>query len=291
MSAAEQLPVEDDVQEQEHPHLELVAGRGKLAALRDELRPYLPTRSALAGPLAGVGAGSAALFGKGWQWLWEDGAREAGIRAGGVGLGAYVGVHTVAVVTGPFVGYALPAAVVAWVVAAKHHAPPEAKTTMGKPAPTDRTPDAGDDEPVLAEEFEPEEQPAIEAGEVAGLIREVAARHDHQGAHLEDLLAEPLFEGWEKGDLKAALTESWGMPVESFKLIFKGPQGRAQRVRDGVRLRHLPQPPAEGAGEGPARGLSVVPSGPSAVGLSKAPAEASVDPSPAAPEGPPQEAG
>ncbi len=293
MSAAEQLPVEEDVQEQEHPHLELVAEPGRIAALRDELRPYLPTRTALAVPLAGVGAGSAVLLGKGWKWVWEDGLQEAGIRAGGVALGAYAGVHTIVAVTGPFVGYAIPAAVVGWVVAAKKHAPAEAKARMpaGESAPADRTRDAGDDEPVLADEFEHEELPGIEAGEVADLIREVATRHEHQGAHLEDLLAEPLFEGWEKGELKTALTESWGLPVESFKLIFKTPQGRAQRVRDGVRLRHLPQPPAEGVGEGPARGLSVVPSQPPVVGLSKVPAEGSAGPSPAASTGPPQEAG
>lgn len=245
MSAAEQLPVEDDAQGQEHLHHELVEEPSRFAAMRGELRPYLPTRTALAGPLAGVGAGSMVLLGKGWKWVWEDGLQEAGIRAGGVALGGYAGVHTIVTVTGPYVGYAIPAAVVAWVVAAKKHAPTDTKATtaVGKSAAADRAPDAGNDELVLADEFD-EELPGIEAGEVADLIREVAARHDHQGAHLTDLLAEPLFEGWEQGELKTALTESWGLPVESFKLIFKTPGGRAQRVRDGVRLRHLPQHPA-----------------------------------------------
>jgi hypothetical protein len=296
MSAAEQLPVEDDDQEhEEHPHLELVEEPGKLAALCAELRPYLPTRSALAGPLAGVGAGSAVLLGKGWKWLWEDGPREAGIRAGGVALGTYAGAHAVSVAAGPYVGYSIPAAVVAWVVAAKHYAPADAKAAakpVGKSAPADRcSADGAADEPVPAPESGPEELPAIEAGEVVALIRAVAARHEHQGAHLEDLLAEPLFEGWEKADLKAALLDEWDLPVESFKLIYKTPQGRTQRVRDGVRLRHLPQPPAEGAGEGPARGLSVVPSEPPAVVLFKAPVEAAASPSPPASEGPPQSAG
>lgn len=309
MSAAEPLPAEEPAVEVEVPHLGLVEDEepesergGRVAAMASELRPYLPTRANLRGPLGGVGVGSRVLFGRGWAWLWAEGVQEAGIRAGGVALGAYAGIHTVAVLSGPYAPYIGPAAVVGWCVAARCHAPKTARTAPAGAAlvePAAGIEDQDDGEPeVDGDAVEP-----IGADDVAALIRAVAARHGHQGAHLEDLLAEPLLQGWEKGELKAALADDWSLPVESFKLMFPTGGGRAQRVRDGVRLKHLPPAPAEGVGEGPARGLSVVPSQPPVEPLAGAPAgtppgapaEApvgvAVGPSPTGPGAPSQGAG
>ncbi|WP_432091038.1 hypothetical protein [Streptomyces sp. NRRL F-5630] len=197
-----------------------------------DLRPYLPTPGRLAPLAAEVGAGSLALARRGFGWLLADGWREAGPRAGGIALGGYVAAHTVLAVTGPWTPYLGPGAVACWCIAAWRAAPPREAAVEEKPSA----------------ESEPDD--ALTRHEVAALIRAVAARHEHRGAHLDDLLAEPLFEGWEKAELKAALIEDWGLPVESFKLIFAG----RQRVRDGVRLTALPEPPVEGPPEAPPGG-------------------------------------
>ncbi|MGK5500511.1 hypothetical protein [Streptomyces sp. URMC 125] len=258
MSAAEHARTDDagDVGEEaaEHPHLKLVAEPGKVASFLADLRPYLPTRANLAAPLAGVGAGTRVLIGRGWTWLWKEGPQDAALRAGGVVLAGYAGVNTATVLAGPYLPFLPTAAVVGWCVAAKLNAP----KTGAAPQRADSSPE-GEPAAVPAGEVEHQEHAeeaaveVIEAGDVAALIRAVAARHKHQGAHLEDLLAEPLFEGWTKSELKAALSDDWGLPVESFKLIFDG----RQRVRDGVRLKHLPpvlRPVPDGTGEGPAPG-------------------------------------
>jgi hypothetical protein len=184
-----------------------------------DLRPYLPTPRRLAPLAAGVGAGSLALAARGWGWLLADGWREAGTRAGAVALGGYVGLHTALTVAGPWTPYLGPGAAACWCVAAWRAAPAREFTIEEKPS------------------AEPEPDGDLTRDEVAALIRAVAARHEHRGAHLDDLLAEPAFKGWEKAELKAALQADWGLPVESFKLIFAG----RQRVRDGVRLTALPE--------------------------------------------------
>ncbi|MGW3491993.1 hypothetical protein [Streptomyces sp. NPDC001054] len=188
-----------------------------------DLRPYLPTPRRLAPLAAGVGAGSLALAHRGLGWLLADGWREAGTRAGGVALGGYVGAHAALTAAGPWTPYLGPGAVACWCVAAWRAAPPREAVIEEKPS------------------AEPEPDNDLTRAEVAALIRSVAARHEHRGVHLDDLLAEPAFEGWEKAELKAALIEDWALPVESFKLIFDG----RQRVRDGVRLTALPEPPSE----------------------------------------------
>ncbi|MEU5431016.1 hypothetical protein AB0H73_36180 [Streptomyces olivoreticuli] len=291
MNAIETATTEEVEEAPDRPRVELVQEPGRFSALWADLRPYLPTRSNLAAPLSGVGAGTAVLIGRGWTWLWAEGPQDALMRAGGVVLAGYAGVNTVTTIGGPFVGYITPAAVVGWCVSAKLHAPKgeEEKPMKEKKQPTTADNEDQDDEPEYLDEAE-----EVEVEDVAALIRAVAARHQHQGAHLDDLLAEPFFEGWGKADLKAALTDDWGLPVEGFKLFFPTPSGKRQRNREGVRLRHLPPAPARGAGEGLVRDLSPAPSqtpveAPAST-PSGAPAEATVEgavePSPTAPEAP-----
>ncbi|WP_435246363.1 hypothetical protein [Streptomyces sp. NRRL F-5630] len=197
-----------------------------------DLRPYLPTPRRLAPLAAGVGAGSLALAARGWGWLLADGWREAGTRAGAVALGGYVGVHAALAAAGPWTPYLGPGAAACWCVAAWRAAPAREAVAEEKPS------------------AEPEPDDDLTREEVAALIRAVAARHEHRGVHLDDLLAEPVFEGWEKPELKAALQSDWGLPVESFKLIFDG----RQRVRDGVRLTALPDPVPEALAGAPLEG-------------------------------------
>ncbi|MFB7467101.1 hypothetical protein ACFCZ1_27000 [Streptomyces sp. NPDC056224] len=264
MSAAE-LPAEAAPEEdRDRPHVEVVAEPGRMAALLADLRPYLSTRDQLRTPFAGVGAGTRVLVRQGCTWIAQDGwIWEGWTKVGAIAGGVYFGLPAVWTVvqsvTGPYAPFVPTVAAVCGCVAAKRFAPAEAaektpKTTLAAKAAAEE-PD--EDEPEYLDE-QPDEP--IESDEVVALIRTVAARQQHQGAHLDDLLAEPLFEGWDKAALKAALTDEWGLPVEGFKLIVQTPSGKAQRNRDGVRLRHLPPAPARGAGEGPVRGLSLVPS-------------------------------
>ncbi|MFD5552041.1 hypothetical protein ACFWJQ_35570 [Streptomyces goshikiensis] len=292
MSAEQAAPaVAEEVEE--CPVLELVPEPGAMRLLLADLRNYLPTRAQLAVPFAGVGGGTRVLIRHGWTWLGKDGwvwdgFGKAGAVAGGIVFGLPAAWQAVVTAIGPYSAFVPTAVVICGCVAAKRYAPhdedgaepkPKEKLMKAGPAPAAEAAVEGpdEDEPEYLDE-EPEDP--IEAEEVVALIRTVAARQQHQGAHLDDLLAEPLFEGWEKADLKAALTD-WGLPVAGFKLIFKTPEGKAQRNRDGVRLRHLPPAPTRGPGEGPARGLSMVPS--------QAPAEASVEAPVGTPPGAPGE--
>ncbi|WP_055526632.1 hypothetical protein [Streptomyces graminilatus] len=291
MSAAEPLPAEEpseiavEVEAPERVHLELVedeeseSERGRVAVMASELRPYLPTRAQLAVSFAGVGAGTRVLIGHGWTWLGKDGWIWDGLtKVGAVAGGCVVGLpavwQAVATVTGPYAPFVPTVAVVCGCVAAKRYAP---KTEKAKKKPASVIEDQDADEAAEAESAEEDADEVIGAEDVAQLVRDVAARHKHQGVHLEDLLTEPLFEGWEKAELKAALTDDWALPVESFKLIFQTPEGKRQRNREGVRLRHLPQTPAGRVGEGPVRGLAVVPSQPPAEGGSSTLPEAPVE--------------
>ncbi|QKM65782.1 hypothetical protein STSU_000065 (plasmid) [Streptomyces tsukubensis NRRL18488] len=250
-----------------------------MAALWSDLRPYLPTRTNLSGPLSGVGAGSVVLLGRGWKWLWAEGPHDAAIRAGGVALGVYATINTVPAVAGPYAPFMPSAAAVGWCIAAKLHAPSKGKKTEtpGTAEPDDVTEDPGDADSESIKAHAPEE---IDVDDVVRLIRDIAARNGHQGTHLDDLVAQPLFEGWLKAELKAELTTRWGFHVENFKLFFDG----RQRNRDGVRLRHLPETPAdpigEGLAEGSARGLSLVPRQPPAGPPASSSAEAADNPSP-----------
>ncbi|WP_037940244.1 hypothetical protein, partial [Streptomyces sp. NRRL WC-3719] len=262
MTAAE-LPAEAAPEEgHDRPHLELVPAPGRTAPRVPDLRPYLPTRTDLRAPLAGVGAGARVLVRRGCAWIAKDGwVWDGWTKLGAVAGGVYVGLPAawtvVQDVTGPYAAFVPTAAVVGGCIAAKRAAPPR-PGQKPKPAP-DTAPAVEDldDEPE-----HPDDAPeTVGPDEIAALIREVAARHGHQGAHLEDLLDEPLLTGWDKAELKSALTD-WGLPVESFKLLFQTPDGKRQRVRDGVRLRHLPPAPTPDADEPPARTLAAVPSQP-----------------------------
>ncbi|MGW1306504.1 hypothetical protein ACWD5R_43690 [Streptomyces sp. NPDC002514] len=300
MSAAEATPVEDAEDVPQGPRLSLVKDEWRLAriaALGADLRPYLPTRSQLRAPLRGVGAGTRVLAGRGWAWLSEDGWIWDGLtKAGAIAGGAYFGLPAVWDVVegtaGPYAPFVPTAALVCGCVIARRFAPAGAKTALEKanrPEAAVDIEDQDDDEPEYLDEDAAE---LIDIEDVAALIRKVASRHDHQGAHLEDLLTEDLFVGWEKGELKTALAGDYGLPVESFKLIFPTAEGKRQRVREGVRLRHLPPAPAEGAGEGPARGLALVPPQPAAGATAStppgAPAGLAAEPSPTEPAAPSQ---
>ncbi|MEU4256283.1 hypothetical protein AB0B42_00615 [Streptomyces fradiae] len=286
MSTAE-LPAEDaPAEDHDRPHLEIVPPPGRTAPRLPDLRPYLPTRTDLRAPLAGVGAGARVLARRGCAWIAKDGwIWEGWTKLGAVAGGVYVGLPAawtvVQDVTGPYAAFVPTAAAVCGCIAAKRAAP--ARPAVDTPA-AEELDDALDDEPEHPDDDTPD---TVGPDDVAALIRAVAARHQHQGAHLEDLLHEPLLTGWDKADLKAALTEDWGLPVESFKLLFQTPDGKRQRVRDGVRLRHLPPAPTPGADEPPARALTAVPSHPPA----STPPEAPAKPSPAGPAAPSQRPG
>lgn len=218
-----------------------------------------------------------------------------GAMAGAGVLGAAAGaVWPYVQLVGPWRGYVLAAGVAVWSAAAwmLAPAPPVLEVVESQGQGEDEgepDPSGGDPAPAAAVEDEQggEDEAAawLDLPEVAALVRAVAARHGHSGVHLADLLPEPLFEGWEIGELRSAFEDEWAVPVSEFKLRFKGvseggPKVR-ERVRIGVRLADLsdrlapgvtapaaapvPAPPAgpvEGAGKGPAqapvRGLYLV---------------------------------
>jgi hypothetical protein len=303
VSTAEHLPVEEPEETTERPRLELVAEPGRMASMWAELRPYLPTPGNLAGPMAGVGAGSLVLLSQGWTWVWGEGLQDGAMKAGGVLLVGYGVFTTLDTMLGAYAGYAIPPALIAWCLIAKRYEPSaaeieakaKARVAEAKAKAEDvkkkakakadevkakekarefarkmrrGEPVKDEDQDVAQDVDQVEEQAAdgpvdeIEVEDVVDLIRDIAARNKHRGVHLDDLVAHPLFEGWEKSDLKAALVTDWQLPVGGIKLMF----GKQQRNRDGVRLRDLPPAPGEGsgdaAGEGPVRALTAVPADP-----------------------------
>jgi hypothetical protein len=176
-----------------------------------ELRPLLAVRGAGAALVAGSGI----LLRHGWAYLGER--LHGWERYGACAFGGYVAVYGCG--HAPHIArFAVPGAVVAWCVAAWWVAPPAA---------------VEESEHEAGEEAVPE----LTLTELADLVRRVAEHR--QGAHLADLLGEPELVGWTQSELKATAAD-FGLPVEEFKIIFAG----GQRVRDGVRLRHLPPDPA-----------------------------------------------
>ncbi|BDH16225.1 hypothetical protein [Streptomyces hygroscopicus] len=216
--------------------------RAKAGADSPGLRAYLPTRQ-LARALC---SGSAVLIGKGWAWITAEGAKEAGTRLLYSGIGLYAGAY-VAHTTPQIV---MPVAVVGWIGGALMFAPSPPPPSKGRP-PVDLTKQAAVED---QDEDQDLNEPEPDLDEVAGLVRCLAGTQ-HQGAHLDDLLATGELGDWDKDALKAALAE-WEIPVEEkgFKLTLDG----RQRVRQGVRLRDLPA----GAGETPAAAGEGAPSGP-----------------------------
>ncbi|MEV7417724.1 hypothetical protein [Streptomyces sp. NPDC089919] len=283
MADAELAPAAEDQEELEDgPVLELVAEPGRAARVRAELRPYLPTREALAAALAGVGPGSRVLIGRGWAWAREDPA----FRFGGSAFGGYVAVTALPAAAGPYAPWLLPAAGVAWCVAARLNAPTPGASSGPGAAPAGKgaepcaegegSGDCAPPEPVVVAEAPPRTH-------LVALVHSVAGTSDSgTGAHLADVLAAAQrsgeLAGWDQAALRAEI-ESWGVPVEEkLKLKFNG----RQSVRQGVRVRDLPallQAVPDPAGEEPPPGPAASPPpGPAA-----APAEPPVQAAPAAP--------
>ncbi|MER7395469.1 hypothetical protein ABT381_08130 [Streptomyces sp. NPDC000151] len=213
----------------ERPTEEAAPGRTRI-----DVRPYLPNREA-AGALF---TGSSALIARGWAWVTAEDWKEALARLGYVAGGGYV----LAYLAHNHPSVVMPVGLVGWGVAAWMHTPSPTPATKRPAAAEDA--DQEHDEDLDDQAFSP--APDLEL--VAALVRKLAGT-EHQGAHLDDLIATGELGDWEKADLKAALT-AWEVPVEEgLKLRFNG----QQRNRQGVRLRDLPaglgEAPAE-AGEG-----------------------------------------
>lgn len=234
--------------------------RAKAGADSPGLRAYLPTRQ-LARALC---SGSAVLIGKGWAWITAEGAKEAGSRLLYSALGLYAGVYLAH--TNPQI--VMPVAVVGWIAGALMFAPSPPPPGKARPR-VDLTKQAVVEDARVEDQdqdlVEPEPEPDFDV--VVELIRRLA--DGRQGAHLAQLVASGELGDWEQADLKAALAR-WYLPVEEFKLRLDG----RQRVREGVRVRHLPA----GAGEAPAAAGEGAPSGP--------PSAPARPPSSAPPEGP-----
>lgn len=192
---------------------------------------------------AGLCRGSGELVRLGWGWLTAGDWRTAGQRAGGVALGAAVGVQ----LAQTYPAVVMPLVTGGWMVGAltltrtpKHDQAVEhdqAQTEVHDQAVED------DGDPLPS----PTDDPGPTRDQLAALIRRVAGQQ--QGAHHADLLATGELGGWGREDLRAALTE-WGIPEGEFKIRDAG--GR-QRVRVGVRVRDLPTPTGETPSAGPVR--------------------------------------
>lgn len=282
-----------------------------------DLCAYLPTPRNLRGLLAGVGEGTGVLVGRGWDWLRGEGwDGDSALRAGGVVFVCYAAGTAALEQWGTYTGYLIPPAVALWCLIARQHttlavavrtAVKEAKEAEGKRLLAEERkkiaatakqeaqrrvggpeagPEAADTADAAGEPVAEEgEAPELTAQDAAVIIRRVAALHPrHLGVHLSDLLAQPELEGWEQAGLKATLLDL-GLPVTSFKLTF--PQGPA-RTREGVRLEHLPQVPAEGAGQAggraPGTGPQGAPSG-AGEGLAAVPSQHPAGTRPTAPAG------
>jgi len=116
-----------------------------------------------------------------------------------------------------------------------------------------KEPKAGEPDPSAAGgEAQPEPAPIpqdaepLTADTVAAAVRQLATPRGWKGAHLDDVLA--LLPGRSREELLEVLATASIPVAEQLKLTLPG--GR-QRNRQGVRLAHLPQPPAEPAVEAP----------------------------------------
>ncbi|MET8982121.1 hypothetical protein ABZX85_41715 [Streptomyces sp. NPDC004539] len=183
-----------------------------------ELRPVL----AVSGAGSTLWAGSRILISRGWALLGRHftGWEKAGVVLGGGYLISYAARQAPEIAQ-----FAAPGLAVAWCVAAWCTAPTAPRTG--------ETSGPGPDEP---------EEHDLALDDLAAAVRRIAG--PRQGAHLAQLLDDPEFTGWEQADLKAAIL-ALDVPVEEFKLTLAG----RQRVRDGVRVRHLP---ADATPEAPA---------------------------------------
>lgn len=206
------------------------------------LRAYLPTRQVA----RALCSGSAVLVGKGWAWITAEGVKEAGSRLLYSGIGLYAGAYLAH--SNPQI--VMPVAVVGWIGGALMLAPsppPPGKAKAERRVDLSKQAAVEDD----LDEDQDLDEPEPDFDVVVELIRRLA--DGRQGTHLAQLVASGELGDWEQADLKAALAQ-WDLPVEEFKLRLDG----RQRVREGVRVRHLPA----GAGEAPAAAGEGAPSGP-----------------------------
>jgi hypothetical protein len=216
------------------------------AGLMAQLRPYLPTRY-LATALC---SGSLALSRQVWEWVnsWQRGA------------GLLVGLYVAGYEETHGQTWILPVACGAWVAGALVLSPtvPAAHAEEAD-EDQDEELEEGDGEQLLADEDQgegitvPASLPPLDVHIVARLVREIAAEHGWQGAHLDDLLAR--LPGRSKTELCATLTQAGIAVAEQLKLRLPG---GVQRNRQGVRLDSLPA----GLGEArphPVPGLRAVP--------------------------------
>lgn len=203
-----------------------------------------------------------------------EGPKEAGTRLLYSSLGLYAGAY--AAHTTPQI--VMPIAVVGWIGGALMLAPSPPPPGKGRPsvdltkqaADEDEHQDLDEDQDQDLDQVEPDRDMVVE------LIRRVA--EGRQGAHLAQLVQTGELGDWDHTDIKSACCE-WGLPVEEFKLRLDG----RQRVREGVRVRHLPTGVGEGpsaAGEGCPPGSPPAPAQPLASTPPESPAEDAADPSP-----------
>ncbi|MGW1980827.1 hypothetical protein, partial [Streptomyces sp. NPDC001889] len=148
---AADLDVDETVEAVERPRLVLVHLPGPIASLWSDLRPYLPTRSQIAGPFRGVQAGARVLAVRGWAWvradgwIW-DGWTRLGAVAGTAVIGAPVIWTTVADAAGVWAPYLPPIAVICACAAARWHAP-AVRTERGEsPGPVAAVDDSQEDQ-------------------------------------------------------------------------------------------------------------------------------------------------
>ncbi|MFG2533543.1 hypothetical protein [Streptomyces sp. NPDC048516] len=265
---------------------------GLVRRIGAELRDHLRVDGDVFGSL---GAGSAELWGRGWEWVTEGDWRTALQRLGAVAVGGYLLVWEAAHVPRPVLGYGIPAAAVAWCVAA----------WMASPSPTDEDQDQDEHQvqpedagtPVSLDKGSPAddetEAPTADLPAVARLIVTTAGTRGR--VHLRDVLAagqlEGLFEGWTVGVLRTALEDSWGVPCED-NMNYR--VGGRQKCTVGVRVDALPEG-LRAAGEGPAdTPVATSPGTPaqaSAEGAAGAGPEGAPDPSPLPNPAPSQQEG
>ncbi|MEW1798147.1 hypothetical protein [Streptomyces niveus] len=228
--------------------------------------------------LAELVAGSRTLMGLGWAWVTKPGGRETLERLGYTAAGGYLVVRVVAGTGDTVQAFVGPGLVVGWCVAAWMYSPAQEKASKARKAR--KAADAAVTAPPVSAEPEGQEPrdvgqfdvDPVDLPELVGLVVTVAAKYEHQGAHLADVLAAGELDGWTVTDLRTAF-EDFGVPVAD-QLGLKFPGRPRPRNRPGVRLRDLPQHLLEAPAEAGERG----PSG--------RPETAPATPAGSAPEGP-----
>lgn len=195
--------------------------------LRDELKPVL----AFAGAGTALWAGTCKLVTWCWAQLRErfDLRESIGAVAASIGIAGYSAWHAPHIAA-----FAIPAAVVAWCVAAWAVAPP---------------PDVAPEAPVEAKEQPAANTPEDVHAATLDWIRRLIG--DNQGVHLRDLLdhaqAHAMFTGLDVAALRAHL-DRWGIPVRDSVRV------RGLGVTVGIRkddLPPLPEASPESGGQDP----------------------------------------